>query len=281
MRTRVFNKMTAQEVEDYLARGGDTIYLGIGVVEVHGEYPIDCETILPEAVALAMAEEADGLAMINLPYFYPGGTVSSNATVHLTIRDGIDYLMKIGHSLVKQGFKRIYVISGHGPSLMTLNAFSQDFFHETLIHPCHMSLVAMMANTFGPKAMAAGPAFMDGITYGAYKMMGQLDYIPIDPNAKATAGEIVPVDPAMGEFMRLYGKYCPYSTAQVFSDPRQHGGGRIFKSREEMEAFAAEGEKTIYEMVSKLHVKELNDALGEYQEYVQATAKKFPRIQVK
>ena len=60
MRTRIFNKMTAQEVEDYLARGGDTIFVGIGVVEVHGACPIDCEQLIPEAAALAMADEVDG-----------------------------------------------------------------------------------------------------------------------------------------------------------------------------------------------------------------------------
>ena len=29
MRTRIFNKMTAQEVEDYLARGGDTMFIAV------------------------------------------------------------------------------------------------------------------------------------------------------------------------------------------------------------------------------------------------------------
>ena len=81
MRTRVFNKMTAKEVEEYLARGGNTIFVAVGVVEVHGAMPIDVEQIFPEGLALAMAEKADGLAMINLPYFFPGGTIVSNATV--------------------------------------------------------------------------------------------------------------------------------------------------------------------------------------------------------
>ena len=75
MRTRIYNKMTSNEVENYLARGGNTMYIAVGVVEVHGAMPIDCETILPEAIALEMAEQSDGLAMINLPYFFTGGTI--------------------------------------------------------------------------------------------------------------------------------------------------------------------------------------------------------------
>ena len=63
-----------------------------------------------------MAEQSDGLAMINLPYFFPGGTIISNATVQVTVRDGIDYLMMLSRSLVSQGFKKIFFVSGHGPA---------------------------------------------------------------------------------------------------------------------------------------------------------------------
>ena len=80
MRTRIYNKMTSYEIEDYLKRGGDTIFLGIGVVECHGYMPVDVEAVGPEAKAVLLAEKADGLALINLPYFYPGGTIISPAT---------------------------------------------------------------------------------------------------------------------------------------------------------------------------------------------------------
>ena len=32
MRTRILNKMSAGEVDEYLARGGDTIFIAVGVV---------------------------------------------------------------------------------------------------------------------------------------------------------------------------------------------------------------------------------------------------------
>ncbi len=276
MRTRIYNKMTAQEVQNYLDRGGDTMYVAIGVVEVHGECPIDCETVIPEAVAMAMAEKGDGLAMINLPYFYPGGTVISNATVHITIRDGIDYLMKLAHSLIDQGFKRLYFISGHGPSGMTVNAFCREFFEETLIHPCHLSILNMQL--FVNRDTGKMPN-LDNMTYGAYKMLGQLDQIPVDPNSTESRGERIPIDPAMAKFMNIYRKFAGYgATAQIFSDPRQHGGGRIFKSREELEKVAEKGVEEIRDLVEKVPVAQLNAALGEYQAYVQRVADTNPRI---
>ena len=107
--------MMAMEIEDYLARGGNTIFVAVGVTEVHGALPIDCETILPEAFALEMAEQSDGLALINLPYFFPGGTIISNSTIQVTVRDSIDYLMMLSRSLLSQGFKKIIFVSGMLP----------------------------------------------------------------------------------------------------------------------------------------------------------------------
>ena len=271
MRTRIFNKMTAQEVEDYLARGGDTIFIAVGVVECHGYMPIDCETIGPEAFAALLAEKADGLAMINLPFFYPGGTVISNSTVHMTIRDGIDYLRKICLSLVDQGFRKIFITSGHGPASLTINAFCRDFFEETLIHPCHLT---RLNNAVGmPMTREENLT-----TYGAYKIMGQMEYLPVDPDQKPEeVRHRLPSDPVMENFSRLYQPYGGY-TAKIYSDPEQHGGGILFKSEEERLDICTKGEAQLREIVDKCDIVELKEALGEYQEYVQRMYKKFPRI---
>jgi creatinine amidohydrolase len=280
MRTRIFNKMTAQEVEDYLARGGDTIFLAQGVVEVHGECPIDCETIVPEAMAMLLAEEADGLAMINLPYFYPGGTVIGNSTVHITILEGIEYLMKICHSLKDQGFRRIYIINGHGPSGLTANAVTREFFDETRLHICNLSMVAIMAKVgqkLGKNMNAMGG--LDTMTYGAYKLLGQLDYIPIKPEATEEHGERIPTEPALKNFMDLYRDFAGWgATAQIYSDPRQHGGGRVFRNREELETVADQGIAQLKELVQGIGIREINDALAEYHEYVQEVCEKYPRV---
>ena len=56
MRTRIYNKCTDAEITDYLNRGGDTLFMSVGVTELHGQLPVDCESILAEAAALLMAE---------------------------------------------------------------------------------------------------------------------------------------------------------------------------------------------------------------------------------
>ena len=45
MNTCILNKMRNSEVEDYLNRGQDIIFIPVGTVELHGDLPLDCETI--------------------------------------------------------------------------------------------------------------------------------------------------------------------------------------------------------------------------------------------
>ena len=277
MRTRIFNKMTHNEVQAYLDRGGNTIFLGVGVVETHGNLPIDCETIGPEAKAVLLAEKADGLAMINLPYFYPGGTVISNATVRLSIMDCIDYLRKICFSLVEQGFKHIFMITGHGPSALYVNAFIRDFFEETLIHPCHLSNLSGKPFDFSAPADPEAFKRLSYSTYGAYKIMGQMEYLPVDPNVEKQEAERMPTDPRMDRFSRMafgFGGIC----AQIYSDPRQHAGGLIFKSEEERLEACKLGEQVLREEVDACPINEYIAALDAYQTYVQEVYAKQPRI---
>jgi len=275
MRTRIFNKMMAMEVEDYLARGGNTIYVGVGVTEVHGALPIDCETILPEAFALEMAEQSDGLALINLPYFFPGGTIISNATVQVTVRDGIDYLMMLSRSLVSQGFRKIFFVSGHGPASLYIDAMCRDFFQETKIHVCHINLMGAFQN-FGPKE-SDPMGLLDKMVYGAYKKMKQIDFLPVDPDAVE-----IPRPPREenSPLLNLQKALRPFgSRASIyFSALEQHGGGKPFASEAERLAACEAGEKMIYETVSRMDLEGLKDAIDGYHVYVQAVVEKFPRI---
>jgi creatinine amidohydrolase len=256
MRTRVFNKMTAQEVEDYLARGGDTMFIAVGVVECHGVLPIDCETTVPEAYACLLAEKADGLAMINLPYFFPGATCCSNATVYISVRDGIDYLKKICHSLVDQGFRRLFIVTAHGPSPLTINAFCRDFFEETLIHPCYLMNLARCSTAKIDRS--------ENVTmYGAYKIMKQMDYLIVDSDAPEPP-EREDVEPVVAEFNKYYSNMGGW-ISRHYSSPEQHNGGRIFRSIDERDAICAKGEEQMRAIVEGCNINDLKEALGKYQ----------------
>ena len=279
MRNHILSKMTGEEVEQYLDRGGDTIFIAVGVVECHGTLPVDCETIGPEAYAIALAEKYDALAMIALPYFYPGGTVISNATVHMSIPHSIATLKQICRSLVDQGFKKLILISGHGPSSISIDAFVRDFYETYHIHPVHLSSMFLQLNAFGNDfgRMAEETKYL---IYGQYRYMGQEEYLPVYPDAPAATLPRKETEPELKAFekaVRAFGGYASVLSI-MYSDPAEHGGGIILRSEKERSEACEKGEETFRKIIDATDLSELLKTLGDYQDYTQRLVEKFPRL---
>ena len=278
MRTRILNKMLASEVEEYLARGGNTIFVGVGVVEVHGGMPADVEQIVPEAMALAMAEEYDGLALINLPYNFPGGTIVSNATVQMSVRDSIDYLMKICHSRVAQGFKKIFMLSAHGPARLYIDAMVRDFFQETKVMVCNINTMRPMMTYKDENGESYGLGILHMMAYGGYKMLHQEAYLPVDPNGKPIPEELTVQDPRLVRMMDA-ARACGVGACILFGKPEEHGGTDApFKSIEDRDAACAKGEKIIRDIVKSIPISDLQAALDDYEGYIKDMQEKYPRL---
>ena len=278
MRTRILNKMLASEVEEYLERGGNTVFVGVGVVEVHGGMPVDVEQIVPEAMALAMAEEYDGLALINLPYMFPGGTIVSNATVQMSVRDSMDYLMKICRSLAAQGFKKIFTLSAHMPANLYIDAMVRDFFQETKIHVCNINAMGPMMSYKDEDGKPYGFGILHAMAYGAYKMMHQEDYLPVDPDGKPIPEEMTVQDPRLVRLTKA-ARACGAGACILFGKPEEHGGTDApFKSIEDRDAACAKGEKIIRDIVRMIPIPELQNALDDYYVYIAEMQEKYPRL---
>src|ERR1700682_8615 len=89
MRTRYLTSLTNPEIEQYLKRN-DVIFIPVGAVESMGAFPTDLEYVMAEAYALKLAEEADGLILPHVTYFYPGVTVTGRGTVYVSQEVGLD-----------------------------------------------------------------------------------------------------------------------------------------------------------------------------------------------
>lgn len=130
MRTRYFTGLTNPEIEQYLKRN-DVIFIPVGTVESMGAFPTDLEYVMAEAYALKMAQEADGLVLPHVIFFYPGVTVTGKGSVYIPQEIGLAYLKAIAQSLLRQGFRRQIYISAHGPSNQYVSAMVREFFEET------------------------------------------------------------------------------------------------------------------------------------------------------
>src|SRR5574340_22516 len=168
MRTRWYDALTNEEVTSYL-RHNDLIFLPVGTAEMHGEMPLGCEYVLPLAWALRLAEEAEGLVLPHLAYFYPGATAIGRGTIAVSPSAGAAYLKEISHSLCRQGFRRQVFLSAHGPAHVTLSQVVREVFEETRCMALYLDLVPHLAE-----------GDFNKLIWGAYSLLGYLEDVPTD-----------------------------------------------------------------------------------------------------
>lgn len=278
MRSRFLTKLTNGEIEDYLEQN-DVIFIPVGVTETHGALPVDAETVLAEAIALKMAEAADGLVLHNLPYFFAGGTPTGRGTLQLSVKSGYEYLMEISKSLLKQGFRRQIYVTSHGPAYLYVSSMIRDFFSETKVPILYMDMITA-PSTIEDLSFSFMEKFHE-MSIGAYKILNRLEDVPLNvPESNSVTYDVNSMFEGMKENPSTeLGKYAQQSGAigYYFDEARTHMTTPLLKSSEEREELADEGIKAICEMVEKLDMPKIVENLQKADKYTQnVSLKKFP-----
>ena len=268
MRTRILGKMLNSEVQDYLSRN-DIIIVPVGTTEMHGGFPLDCETVISEAYALKMAESCDGLVLTGLPYFYAGATASGRGTVQVSVRQGIDYLGAIARSLLRLGFKRQVYLSFHGPAHMTICPVVRDFYDETGVPILYLD--SMMQ--FGKNTDLLKNFMMDfhSITVGAYKIMHRIDDVPLVTGYQHQNPQ------SCAPFNDLFGLgYQSAAVCYCFGENGDHMGTPDIPDIATRDAMAATGEEIICKMVERMNMPHVVEQLRKLEAYGLENEEKFP-----
>ena len=268
LRTRILPRMLNSEVESYLEHN-DIIIVPVGTVEMHGGFPLDSETVISEAYALKMAEACDGLVLTGLPYFYAGATASGRGTVQVSVRQGIDYLSAIAHSLLRQGFKRQVYISFHGPAHMTCSPMVRDFFDETGVPILYMDLSLQM--TKSATDLFKSLDNFHAITVGAYKIMGRLADVPLTTAYTHS-------DPqSCAPFNDLFGlAYQSAAIGYCFAKQGDHMSTTAIPDEATRDRLAGEGEALIGELVRRMDMPHVVDQMRKLEAYNDAVAAEKP-----
>jgi creatinine amidohydrolase len=121
------------------------VLLPLGSLEQHGPHlPLDTDTVTAFEVCRRIGQRVPGSVVVLPPVHYTPAELSMgfSGTVDIEPTHFIDYLYDICSSLVKHGFRRIIMVSGHG------------------INPPFMSIVSQMV-TNRNEALCAGVAYFD------------------------------------------------------------------------------------------------------------------------
>ena len=267
MRTRILGKLLNSEVQEYL-KHNDIIIVPVGTTEMHGGLPLDCETVMSEALAVKMAEACDGLVLTGLPYFYAGATASGRGTVQVTVRQGIDYLGAIARSLLRLGFKRQVYVSLHGPAHMTICPMVRDFYDETGVPILYVDSVMQL---FASMKELGGMGAFNDMFVGAYKVMGRLEDVPL------VTGFSDPVPQSCAPFNDLFALgYQSAAVGYCFGENQDHAPTPDIPDEETRAQMAENGEKVIDFLVGKMNMPHVVDQLRKLEEYGLENEQKYP-----
>ena len=267
MRTRILGKMLNSEVQEYL-KHNDIIIVPVGTTEMHGGLPLDCETVLSEALALKMAEACDGLVLTGLPYFYSGATASGRGTVQVTVRQGIDYLGAIARSLLRLGFKRQVYISFHGPAHMTICPMIRDFYDETGVPILYLDSVMKILGNINALGGMQG---LNDMFIGAYKIMNRIDDVPL------VTGFSDPVPQTCAPFNDLFALgYQSAAVGYCFGENQDHAPTPDIPDIETRDRMAENGEKVISKLVETMNMPHVVEQLRKLEAYGLENEQKYP-----
>ena len=138
--TRQLEHMRYPQVQAYLERS-DAIILPVGTTEVHGPHlPYGTDKLIAQAGAVLAAEKADSLVAPAFSYTWSGATRSLPGTLTLPVETVIPLVRQLCLACIEQGFRRIAVLSAHGPDSWTLGLAVRSVYEQTGVAPISFNL---------------------------------------------------------------------------------------------------------------------------------------------
>ncbi|HYO83635.1 MAG TPA: creatininase family protein [Bryobacteraceae bacterium] len=264
MRTRDITRLSQFEIAKYLKRN-DSIFVPVGSVEGNGASPSDRDYASALAVAMKMAEAADALFAPNLSYFYAGSTITSEATVNVSLSESREYLKQLAKSFLRQGFRtQVWVVSGHGPAPLFVGSMVREFFDET-----HVPILAIDAADIARKQNRD----REKMAYGTYSLLNRLDDMPLAkdvPNIPMKPGGVAADNPGLATLSKM-GYSGSLTLGFWWADPNGHGysNTNLPTTPEERAAWGKQGEAEIDALVQGMHVPAMLTALKGHAKFTE------------
>jgi len=178
LRKVMLDEMTWREAAERL-KETDIAFLPTGTIEGHGPIPLGCDYYVATAVAVLMAEKSGGVALPPLTYNFTGATTSYPGTVTVSFESQISILKDIVRSLWRQGFKRIFIISIHGPNIMPVGIVVRSLFEEERIPVVYLNPFNTAVKIIREMKLDVDEAWIEAtLAFGALKVLGKEHVIP-------------------------------------------------------------------------------------------------------
>ena len=106
------------------------VVLPVGACEQHGPHlPVGTDFLLAERIAVAAAERIEAFPVLVAPAVAAGSSahhVAFGGTISVSSETLQRYLAECGDSLVRSGFRRLFLLNGHGGNIDVVGDVARD-----------------------------------------------------------------------------------------------------------------------------------------------------------
>lgn len=107
-----------------------TVVLPIGTIEAHGIIPLGTDNIIPESIALEIAEDIDAVIAPTLNYGITHSLLPYPGSITLKRDTFINVAQEISYGLADNGFDTIIFMNGHGGHIEELKEVAHNLWLE-------------------------------------------------------------------------------------------------------------------------------------------------------
>ncbi len=271
MQPNVLDEMNWHQVKTYLDRR-DVAVIPVGVLEARGAaWTIGYEYDVPLAFARLYAQQADAIVIPHVAHSFGGSTRAAVGTTHLSVVETVEFLTKIANTLVEQGFRRLVLISRHGPAHTYCYAFARDYFEATGILPLYLDLLKPKLRAI--EVPEQGRRYSEDLFWAAEKMLKSGVTISAMLQAGIEASEIDIGDhatrPGCGRLAQANSEHLYTCGYFVFNEKATYDVSLIARTMQDVDTMAEQGMEvfnTWLEMVKPMEtVEALAECMAEYR----------------
>jgi len=133
--SRCMDDLNWMEFREIVPAKVKTVLLTTGTVEAHGIINNGADNLAPVKIAEAIVPEVNALIAPHIPYGVTGSLAPYPGATHIPAEVYAPYVRAVLLSLVRNGFKNIIIINGHGgPQTEILNRLAQDVALENKVN---------------------------------------------------------------------------------------------------------------------------------------------------
>jgi len=127
LQSRWMDELNWMEFREIVPAKVKTVLLTTGTLEPHGVVNNGADNLAPVKIAEAIAPEVNALIAPHIPYGVTGSMAPYPGAIHIPAEVYAPYVRAVLVGLVRDGFKNIVIINGHGgPQTEALDRVSQE-----------------------------------------------------------------------------------------------------------------------------------------------------------